>query len=348
MNHPSHVGSRRSPVYRGTVDMRVFIAGATGVLGRRLTERLTRAGHDVVGLTRSDYVARLIRERGGTPHRGDILDPESLVEGARGADVVVHAATKIPTETNPPAEAWEVNDRVRRDGAENLISAARAIDAARFVQQSVVWVARQPDGSQFGEEAEPLPVSSTRSALDAEKHVATEGKRHGIETVILRCGWFYAPDAEHTKRYGRDLLRGRMPIIGRGLLGRTDATLSYLHVDDAARAFVRAIEGDSTGVFHVVDDQPTTYASFLKALASRLGAARPRRVPAWLARFLVGDNLIRLLTQPMPTTNERFRDAFGWQPEYPMVASGLDHVVETWRKNDVIRQTQGGFEWVAE
>lgn len=325
--------------------MEVFVAGATGVLGRRIVAECAERGHDVVGLTRDERGDAVVRERGGEPHRGDVLNRDSVVEGAGNADAVVHAATKIPTDTNPSEEDWELNDRVREEGAENLVAAAAEADADRFVQQSVVWVARQPDGSSFDEDAEPHPDRSTRTALAAERIVEEAGEEHGFDPVVLRGGWFYAPDTAHTRMFGEQLLARDLPLVGRGLLGRKDATLSYLHVDDAGRAFADAVEGEATGTFHVVDDQPTTYAEFVRGFVERLGAPPPRRVPAWLARFFVGDNILRLLTRPMPTTNDRFREAFDWEPEYPTVQEGLDQVVERWREEGTIRETEGGYEW---
>jgi nucleoside-diphosphate-sugar epimerase len=317
--------------------MRVFVAGATGVLGRRIVDECTDRGHEVVGLTRDDRGDAVVRERGGEPHRGDVLERVSLVDAAAGTDVVVHAATKIPTDTNPDDDDWALNDRVRREGTENLVAAAAAVDADRVLVQSVVWLARQPDGQPFDESAEPNPDRSTRSALDAERIVAEGADEYGFEPVVLRGGFFYAPDATNTRQFGERLLAGRLPVLGRGLLGRRDATLSFVHVDDIGRAFAAAVEGEATGTFHVVDDEPVTYADFVRTLADRLGAPSPRRVPAWLARLFVGDNLVRLLTCPMPTSNDRFRAAFDWTPRYPTYREGVDEVVERWRETGVIR-----------
>ncbi|WP_254821208.1 NAD-dependent epimerase/dehydratase family protein [Haloglomus halophilum] len=327
--------------------MQVFVAGSTGVLGRRLVAGCVECGHEVVGLTRDDHGDELVRERGGEPRRGDVFDRESVVEAATGADVLVHAATAIPTDTRPSDADWERNDRVRREGAENLVAAAEAVDADRLVQQSVVWVARQPDGSRFDETDEPHPNRVTQSALDAERIVERGAEEHGFDSVILRGGWFYAPDTAHTRQFGENLLAGRFPIVGSGLLGRQDATLSFVHVDDAARAFAAAVEGDATGTFHVVDDNPTTLATFLRAFADRLEASEPRRVPGWLARLLMGKASVRLLTNSMPTTNERLREAFDWEPAYPTYREGLDQVVEQWRETDTIRMTGEGYEWTA-
>jgi nucleoside-diphosphate-sugar epimerase len=325
--------------------MRLFVAGATGVLGRRIVAECVDRGHEVVGLTRDDRGDALIRQRGGEPHRGDVLDRDSLVDGAAGADVVIHAATKIPTDQNPDDEDWALNDRVRREGAENLLSTAATVGTDRFILQSIVWVARQPDGTRFDETAPPNPDRSTRSALDAERLVRDGADEHGFEPVVLRGGWFYAPDTAHTRQLGERLLAARMPIIGRGLLGRRDATLSFVHVDDAGRAFADAVEGTATGTFHVVDDEPTTYAGFLRAFADRLEAPSPRRLPAWLARLFADNDLIRLLTCPMPTTNERLREAFDWTPQYPTIDEGLDQVVARWRDCGLLRDSGEGYAW---
>jgi nucleoside-diphosphate-sugar epimerase len=314
--------------------MRVFVAGATGVLGRRLVEGFTGRGHEVVGLTRDPAGDEAVRERGGEPVRGDVTDRESVVAAAEGADVVVHAATAIPTDLKPSDADWERNDRVRLEGARNLVAAVDEVDADRLLLQSIVWVARQPDGSPFDEESEPHPDRSTRSALESERVVREAAAEHGFDAVVLRGGWFYAADAAHTRDIAEGLRAGRLPVIGGGLLGRRDATLSLVHVDDAARAFLAAAEGEATGTFHVVDDEPVAYATFLRAFAERLDAPEPRRVPWWLARAFVGPNLVRLITTPMPTANDRLREAFDWGPRYPTYREGLDAVVEAWEEGE--------------
>lgn len=326
--------------------MRVFVAGATGVLGRRIVAEGTARGHEVVGLTRDDKGDSIVAKQGGHPVRGDVLDRDSVVVAADGSDVIVHAATKIPTDVNPSEEDWTLNDRVRREGAENLVAAAGAHEVDRLVLQSIVWVARQPDGSPFDEDAEPHPDRSTESALQAERIVTRGADERGFDPVVLRGGYFYAPDTAHTRLFGERLLAADHPIIGRGVLGRRDAALSFVHVDDIGRAFVDAIEGHATGTFHIVDDQPVTYAAFVHSLAERLGAPEPTRVPAWLARFMVDNNLIRLVTRPMPTTNHRFSQTFGWTPTYPTIQDGLHQVVERWVADGTIRGADGGeYEW---
>lgn len=357
--------------------LRVFVAGATGMLGRRVVAELVDRGHVAVGLTRDREGDELVAARGGVPRRGDVLDRESVEWAAADADVVVHAASAVPTDRKPDEEAWARNDRVRRQGARNLTNAAAVGEARRYVQASVVWVARDDDGTAIDESADPNPDRTTRSALEAEQR-ARAAARFGLAPVVLRCGWLYAHDAAHTRRMARDLLRGRLPVVGGGLLGRRDAEVSLVHPDDAARAFADAAEGSPgaggnarragggdarrstgdtarraagpagdgpAGLYHVVDEEPVTVARFLRAFAERLGAPRPRRIPGWLARPFVGAETTRFLTTGFPTRAERFRRAYGWQPEYPTYRGGLDAVVDRWRREGVLVEADDGYEW---
>ena len=328
--------------------MRIFVAGATGVLGKRIVAECTQRGHDVLGLTRDETGDDIVTEHGGMPVRGDILDRSTLTDPVSRADIVVHAATKIPVDTNPSEQAWKRNDRVRLDGTKNLLKAAESDAIDRFILQSIAWLARQPTGEPFDENADPHPDRSTRSALESERTLREAAINNDYDPVIIRGGYFYGPDTAHTRLFGQRLLAGDLPIIGRGLFGRRDATLSFIHVDDIGRAFADAIEGSPTGIFHVVDEQPTAFAEFVNEFANRLNAPTPSRLPAWIARFFIGDNLVRLLTRSMPTSNHRFSQAFDWTPEYPSIHDGLDHVVQTWDENGLIQPTSGGYEWTGD
>lgn len=321
--------------------MRVFVTGATGVLGTRLVERLTDRGHDAIGLVRDDAGATLVEELGGEPRRGDVLDPESLEramdkDNSEGVDAIVHAATSIPVKTKPTEEDWEKNDQVRLEGAKNLLDVAD--DFEQFVFPSVVWVARQPDGSPFDESSERHPDRATRSAAEVEDILRERASRERFDATILRCGFFYAPDANHTRQWGEQLLAGDLPVVGGGLLGRQDAELSFIHADDAARAFADALDASASGVYHVVDDEPVTVAQFFGTFADLLDAPEPSRIPGWLARFFVGKVSAELLTTSMPTTSEKFRQEVGWEPECPTYREGLQQVVETWREDKTLQE----------
>ncbi len=319
--------------------MRVFVTGATGVLGPRLVERFADRGHEVVGLARDDEGAGLVEERGGVSRRGDVLDPESLERAMDDVDAVVHAATHFPVKLKPTEDDWERNDRVRLEGARNLLRAAGGVE--QFLFPSVVWVARQPDGSAFDEDADRHPDRATQSAADVEDLLRKRAARDGFDATVLRCGFFYAPDAGHTRFWGEKLLAGDMPVVGGGLLGRRDASLSFLHVDDAARAFAGPLDADASGLYHVVDDEPATGAEFFEEFADLLDAPEPRRIPGWLARLFVGKTNAKGFTSPMPTTSERFRRDVGWEPAYPTYREGLRQVVETWREDGTLRELHG-------
>lgn len=140
--------------------MQVFVTGLTGVLGRRLVTQFTDQGHDVVRLTRSERGDEIVEERGGEPRRGDFYDEESVIQAAERADIVVYAATAVPTE-NPTFEAWTINDQVRRKGVRSLTKATAEVGADQYLQQSIVWVARQSDGTEFDENSPLNPNSQT-------------------------------------------------------------------------------------------------------------------------------------------------------------------------------------------
>lgn len=313
--------------------MKVFVAGSTGVLGRRIVEELTDRGHDVIGLTRDTRGDALIESLGARPVRGDLFDPASMTEAADSADAIVHAATAIPTKTKPSIDDWRGNDRIRTEGTEALIRAASDVGASTLVLQSIVWVARQPDGSCFDEDAVPNPDRTAQSALEAEQLAQQAAEEQGLGVSILRCGLFHAPDAAHTQAYGEMLQQGKLPMIGGGPLGRRDALLSHIHVDDAARAFADAVEADRTGLWHVVDDEPASMADVFTYAAQRMNVAKPKRIPGWLAKAVIGPDAVKLLTHPMPTTNERIRGELGWTPMYPSYREGLTQVVRTWHQD---------------
>ncbi|SEM06420.1 NAD-dependent epimerase/dehydratase family protein [Haloferax larsenii] len=320
--------------------MKVYVTGSTGILGRRLVDYLSDRGHDIVGLVRDEDGTQVVESRGGTPRYGDVLDPKTLTHAIPDdIDVLVHAATAIPGSTKPTDEEWARNDRVRLDGMRNLLDAAP--DGVKQVLfPSVVWVARQPDGSRFDETAERHPDRGTQSAATTEDLLRERATADDFDATILRCGWFYAPDTRDTKLWGERLLDGDLPIVGGGILGRKDAALSFVHADDAAAAFVEAVENEASGIYHVVDDEPVTGAAFFGTFSERLDAPEPSRIPAWMARFFVGKVGADMLSSPMPTTNEKTKRELGWEPEYATYREGLQQVVEAWESDGTLAELE--------
>ncbi|HEV2915689.1 MAG TPA: NAD-dependent epimerase/dehydratase family protein [Pyrinomonadaceae bacterium] len=306
--------------------MKIFIAGATGVLGRGLVRQFTGRGHSVLGLARGLEGERAVRTLGGESRQADIFDADSLAHAAEGAEVVIHAATSIPSKTRTGPTDWEMNDRLRRAGTRALAACASKIGAKLYLQQSIVWLARPRDGSFFDEEAKPQPDAVTQSALDGEEIAFEAGERSGFKTAVLRCGYFYGPDSSHTRMFGKGLVKRRIPIVGRG-----DAVLANLHTEDAASAFVAAAEAGRSGLWHVVDDEGITVKDFLSGFAERLGAPEPRHVPVWLARLIAGSYAASFFTTSTRTSNARFRQAVGWSPAFPSYREGLDQIVRSWK-----------------
>lgn len=308
--------------------MKIFIAGATGVLGRALVRQFVNRGHTVLGLARSPEGERLIQSLGGESRQADFFDADALVRTAEGADVIIHAATSIPVKTRTKPSDWEMNDRLRREGTRALTACAAKVGARLYLQQSIVWLARPADGSFFDEDSTPQPDDVAQSALDAEKIAFEAGERAGFNVSVLRCGYFYGPESSHTRMFGAGLMKRKIPIVGQG-----SAVLANIHTDDAASAFVTSAEGERNGLWHIVDDEGVTMEEFLSSFAARLGAPKPRRVPVWLARLIAGSYATSFFTASTRTSNARFREEFGWQPVYPSYREGLDQIIREWKRS---------------
>ncbi|MEX2114267.1 MAG: NAD(P)-dependent oxidoreductase [Pirellulales bacterium] len=305
--------------------MNVFLAGATGVMGRRLIAQLVARGHVVTALVRSRDGERSVTALGAQARYADLFDANNLVHAAKGADVVIHAATAIPTKPRTALEDWKLNDRIRREGTAALARCAGQVGARTFLFQSIVWVANPPDGSPFDEQSPTYPDNITQSALDGEGIAQEMAELHGFDAAVLRCGTFYGADAAHTRGMAQALARRKMPIIGSG-----KNFWHSLHIDDAASAFVVAAEAGRAGLWHVVDNEPVMQRELLTTFAQTLGGKPPRRMPVWLARWLAGSNAVDFLIRSTRTSNARFRNDLDWNPQYPTFRQGLEQVLSEW------------------
>jgi 2-alkyl-3-oxoalkanoate reductase len=220
-----------------------------------------------------------------------------------------------------------MNDRIRIQGIESLTDVARRTGAGHLIFQSIVWVARPSDKSPFDEDTPVNLDGVTASAALAERIALNAGEKHGLSATILRGGWFYSPDAWHTRSFGDALRKRMMPIVGSG-----DAYWSIIHVDDAASAYIAAIEQRPQGIYHIVDDEPVRVRDFLTFFAGRLGAKRPFQVPVWLARLTAGSFAVDFVTTSTITNASRFKGATGWKPSYSNYHSGVDQVASTWEQ----------------
>jgi len=308
--------------------MKVFIAGASGVLGRRLLRQFTARGHSVIGLAHSPKSETVVEESGGEPRQADLFDADSLARAAEGCDTVIHAATAIPKKQKPAPADWAMNDHIRRKGTRCLTEAAAKIGAKTYLQQSIVWLARPPNESLFDEDSPAVTDDPLlQSAIDAEAIARDAESSEGFTVSILRGGFFYDCDSAHTRIIADALRKRQLPIIRSG-----GAQWAMIHTDDAASAYVAAAEKPTSGVWHIVDDELVPVRAFLHEFAARLGAPAPCRVPAWLARWLAGEQAVSYLTKSTRTTNMRFRRDFDWTPRYPTYREGLEQIVADWKE----------------
>jgi nucleoside-diphosphate-sugar epimerase len=303
--------------------MRVFVAGASGVIGRSLLPQLVAAGHEVVGMTRSEEKTQLIRDLGAEPVIADAFDAEGLRKAVTEArpELVIHELTDIPRSVDPKhfAEQFARNNQLRREGTRNLVAAAQAAGARRLIAQSIAFVYRYGGGALHTEE-DPLAVEMgdvVRAVADLEAAVTGA---EGIEGIVLRYGYIYGPGTSYASdgAQAEMVRKRRLPIVGNG-----DGVFSFVHVDDAAAATVRAIDHASPGAYNIVDDDPAPARDWLPIYAQALGAKPPRKVPVFLARWLGGEYGVRMMTRTEGASNRKAKDELGLELRYPSWRSGF-------------------------
>jgi len=311
--------------------MRIFVAGATGAVGRRLVPRLVLAGHAVTGLTRTPAKAGLIRELGGEPVVADALD-ESAIHAAVAAarpDVIVHELTDLKgmSDLRRFDRSFAGSNRLRTEGTDHLIAAARACGVKRMVAQSFCGWPYARSGGWVKSEEDPLdpdPPEELRRTLEAIRYledVVTTSA--GLEGVVLRYGAFYGTDTGMFDAAMIEQVRKRrVPLIGGGT-----AWWSFLHMDDAAEATTLAVERGS-GIYNIVDDDPAAVHVWLPELAGMLGAKAPFHLPAWFARLVAGDHLVAMMTQARAGSNAKAKRELEWSPRYSSWRQGFAEIVE--------------------
>ena len=296
--------------------MRVFIAGGTGVLGRRIVPALVAEGHDVTVLARSPEKAAAVRVAGGGPVEVSLFDPAALKAAVSGHEVVVNAATSIPPFSRAArTSAWRMNDRIRTEGSKNLVEAAIASDVARYVQESVAFLYVDGGPEWIHEDQAIRPNSITASAVEAENQ-ARRMAEHGRTAIVLRFGTFYGPDSAHT------LTALRLARFGLGLTpGPRDGYVSSVSTDDAAAAVVAAATVAPAATYNVADDEPVTRDEFDRVLAHAADRRRLRPIPKGMVRAM-GEKLDHV-SRSQRVSNQAFRAATNWRPRYPSVREGI-------------------------
>ena len=310
--------------------MRVLVAGATGVVGRRLTRRLIAAGHEVIGLTRSPERAGDLAAAGAQPVLCDVLEDPRLAAVLRqtAPEVLVCALSELPQvfDVSRWAEMTAASNRLRREGTQLLMDAAAAAGVRRAVALSVAFL-YDPEGpggppQRRSEEAPllragPAELVETARACAALERAVAEGSPAG---VVLRCGVLYGPGTWYAPDGSIAALvrAGRYPIGGQG----TGVT-SFVHVEDAAAALASAVEGTAGGVFNIVDDEPARQDAWLPEYARSLGARSPTRLSEEQVRRAAGDPATFLATRQCGADNTKAKGALGWQPAYPTWRRGF-------------------------
>jgi 2-alkyl-3-oxoalkanoate reductase len=315
--------------------MKVFVAGATGALGRELVPQLVARGHEVVGMTRSASKQDLVRSLGARPVVADALDRDAVAEAVASAEpeVIVHELTALSgpmsmRDARHPErfEGALMTNRLRTEGTDHLLAAARAVAARRFVAQSFGAFRFARTGGPVQTEDDPIdPESSGPQQPGVEAILYLEQAVTSIdwgEGLVLRYGGFYGPGTSVSSapdaQIAVPIRKRRFPIVGDG-----GGVWSYIHIEDAATATAVAVERGRPGIYNIVDDEPAPVREWLPVLASALDAKPPRRVPRWLGRLAAGEVATRMMTEAKGSSNEKAKRELGWQPHYASWRQGF-------------------------
>jgi 2-alkyl-3-oxoalkanoate reductase len=303
--------------------MRIFVAGATGALGKQLVPQLVANGHDVVGMTRTESKQDEVRSLGARPAVADALDADAVAQAVAEAEpeVIVHQLTALSgsLDMRKIDQFFATTNRLRTEGTDHLLAAGRAVGARRFVAQSFAgWPFARTDGPVKSETdpLDPNPPRAMREALAAIRHLedAVTGA-DWIDGIVLRYGGFYGPgtslSSDPRSEISENVRKRKFPVVGSGA-----GLWSFVHIADAASATVAAIERGRPGIYNVVDDEPAPVREWLPALASTLEAKPPRRLPRWLGRLAAGEAATVMMTEIRGASNAKAKRELDWQPRY--------------------------------
>jgi nucleoside-diphosphate-sugar epimerase len=306
--------------------MRVFVAGASGAVGRRLVPQLVDRGHNVVATARSPEKLDALRALGADGVVMDGLDAASVGEAVARAEpeVVIHQMTSLAgmSDLRRFDEEFALTNELRTRGLDHMLTASEAVGVRRFVAQSYTGWPNERAGGPVKTESDPLdsdPPAQQRRSIEAIAHLERAMTSAApIEGVALRYGSLYGPGTSMANEYA-DLVRARkLPLVGDGA-----GVWSFIHVDDAAAAAVVAAERGAPGVYNIVDDEPAPVSVWLPYLAECLGARPPRHVPAWIARFAIGEVGVSMMTQIRGASNAKARRELGWEPVWSSWREGF-------------------------
>jgi 2-alkyl-3-oxoalkanoate reductase len=308
--------------------MKVFVAGATGALGKQLVPLLVEQGHEVTGMTRTPAKQDLIRQLGARPAVADALDPEAVAQAVAQAepDAVVHELTDLSgTFARNIDKSFATTNRLRTEGTDHLLAAAKASGARRFIAQSFAGWPSEPTGGPVKTEDAPLqqhPPKTVTQSLAAIRHVEDITRDDAIEGFALRYGGFYGPGTSIALDPPGEVLelvrKRRLPVIGDG-----GGIWSLVHIRDAATATAAALERGEPGVYNVADDEPSPVGEFLAELAKETGAKPPRHLPRWVGRLAGGAVGVMMMTEVRGASNAKAKQELGWELRYPSWRQGI-------------------------
>lgn len=311
--------------------MRIFLAGATGVVGRHLVPALRQAGHEVVGTTRSTAKAAELAAAGAEPVVLDALDRDAVRDavGAARPDVVIHQLTAITATNFKDLDgSFALTNRLRTEALDHLLDAARAAGANRFVAQSFTGWPNARTGGPVKTEDDPLdtrPARNSERTLAAIRHLEEATTRaNAIDGIVVRFGLLYGPGtALGPNGEMLEMIKARkMPVVGGGA-----GVFSFTHVLDAAGGTVAAMERGRTGIYNIVDDEPAPVATWLPYLADLLGTRPPQKLPAWMAKPMLGELGVNIMTAGRGSSNAMAKRELGWTLTYPTWRDGFRTLV---------------------
>jgi nucleoside-diphosphate-sugar epimerase len=313
--------------------MKVFLAGGSGAIGKRLIPMLVANGHQVVATTTSESKLPALRDLGAEAVVLDVLDRNAVMAAVMRSDpdVVIHQATalsELGDSFRNLDKTFAYTNRLRTEGTDNLLEAARAAGARRFIAQGFTGWSNERKGKMVKTEDDPLdaePYPHTEQTLAGIKHVESvvTGAKD-IEGLVLRYGGFYGPGTG-LERDGDQLAMVRKRQFP--LLGEARGVWSFVHIDDAAAATVAALERGKPGIYNIVDDDPAPVAEWLPYLAEVAGAKPPRHLPLWLGRLVGGEHMVVMMDESRGASNEKARRELGWEPEHHSWREGFPEVL---------------------
>jgi nucleoside-diphosphate-sugar epimerase len=300
--------------------MRVFLVGASGAIGRRIVPKLIERGHEVVGTVSSPGKAEKVRQLGAEPVVLDALDAEAVHDAVTAArpDAIVHEATSLTglSDFKHVDRSFAQTNRLRTEGTDNLLAAAREAGVKKFVAQSNANHRYAREGGPVKSEDAPLdsePVSAARESVAAMAHLDQVVTDAG--GIALRYGIFYGDPDDALVETVRDR---KFPVVGDGA-----GVWSFIHLDDAASATVLALEHDGPAVYNIVDDEPAPTREWLPEVARIVGAKPPQRFPRFLARLFAGEAPVVMATESRGASNAKAKRELGWKLRYPSWRQGF-------------------------